>query len=93
MVVFCCKFVLVVISLSTNELMQVKMDMTFEQLVDVVKKLPAAQLKKLKAVIENEAEKQQSNTDFAALLRNGPTATKEQIKTIENNRKLLLKWR
>jgi hypothetical protein len=92
-VVFCCKFVLVVISLSTNELMQVKMDMTFEQLVDVVKKLPAAQLKKLKAVIENEAEKQQSNTDFAALLRNGPTATKEQIKTIENNRKLLLKWR
>ncbi|MHA4739783.1 hypothetical protein [Dyadobacter sp. MSC1_007] len=73
--------------------MQVKMDMTFEQLVDVVKKLPAAQLKKLKAVIENEAEKQQSNTDFAALLRNGPTATKEQIKTIENNRKLLLKWR
>jgi hypothetical protein len=93
LVVFCCKFVLVVISLSTNELMQVKMDMTFEQLVDVVKKLPAAQLKKLKAVIENEAEKQQSNTDFAALLRNGPTATKEQIKTIENNRKLLLKWR
>jgi hypothetical protein len=73
--------------------MQVQTEMTFEQLVDIVKKLPASQLKRLKTIIENETKTEQPNTDFATLLRNGPTATKEQIKAIEYNRKMLSKWR
>ncbi len=73
--------------------MQVQVDITFDQLVDIVKKLPASQLKRLKTIIENETKTQQSNSDFATLLRNGPTATKEQIKAIEHNRKVLSKWR
>jgi hypothetical protein len=73
--------------------MQVQTEMTFEQLVDIVKKLPASQLKRLKTIIENETKTEQPNTDFATLLRNGPTATKEQIKAIETNRKMLSKWR
>lgn len=73
--------------------MQVQSEMTFEQLIDIVRKLPASQMKRLKAIIENQTEAQQPSTDFAALLRNGPTATKEQMKTIEQNRKMLSKWR
>lgn len=73
--------------------MQVQTEMTFDQLVDIVKKLPASQLKRLKTIIENETKTQQHDTDFATLLRNGPTATKEQLKTIEHNSKMLSKWR
>lgn len=73
--------------------MQVQVDITFDQLVDIVKKLPASQLKRLKTIIENETKTQQPNSDFATLLRNGPTATKEQIKAIEHTRKVLSKWK
>lgn len=73
--------------------MQALVDITFDQLVDIVKKLSASQQRRLKAIIENETKTQQPDTDFATLLRNGPTATKEQIKAIEHNRKMLSKWR
>lgn len=73
--------------------MQVQAEITFDQLIDIVKQLPAGQLRRLKTIIENKSRTPQPDTDFATLLRNGPTATKEQLKTIEQNRKMLSKWK
>lgn len=73
--------------------MQVQVDIAFDQLLKVVKKLPVAQLRQLKAVIEKENNDEKSSIDLEDLLLNGPTATKKQIEVIETNRKSINQWR
>lgn len=72
--------------------MQVQVDIGFEQLVKIVKKLPLGQLKQLKAEIEKEA-KEEKSIDLEALLLNGPTANKKQLDIIAKNRKAINQWR
>jgi hypothetical protein len=72
--------------------MQVQVDIGFDQLLQIVKKLPSGQLKQLKAEIEKEAKNHQS-IDLEALLLKGPTATKKQLETIARNRKSINQWR
>jgi len=72
--------------------MQVQLDIEFNQLLKIVKKLPSVQLKLLKAEIEKEAKSVKS-TDLENLLLNGPTATKKQLDTIARNRKAINQWR
>lgn len=67
-------------------------DIGFDQILKIVKKLPAGQLKQLKAEIEKEA-KGNTSADLEALLLNGPTATKKQLDTIAQNRKAINQWR
>ena len=71
--------------------MQVEVDIPFDQLLKVVKKLPASQLRLLKAEIEKEQPK--SDIDLEALLLEGPTATKKQLETIRKNRQAINQWR
>ena len=73
--------------------MQVQIDIGFDQLLTIVKKLPAGQLKQLKAEIEKEVKNEKSKTDLETLLLNGPTATKKQLDIITNNRKAINQWR
>ena len=73
--------------------MQVQVDIAFDQLLKVVRKLPAGQLRLLKAEIEKEGKEGKSKIDLEALLLNGPTATKKQLETIETNRKAINQWR
>jgi hypothetical protein len=68
--------------------MQVKVDIEFDQLLKVVKTLPSAQLKQLKAEIEKETKSDKS-VDLEELLLNGPTATKKQLEVIAKNRKAI----
>lgn len=72
--------------------MQVQVDIQFEQLLKIVKKLPSGQLKILKAEI-NKEEKTGKSSDMEALLLEGPTATKKQLETIAKNRKDINQWR
>ncbi len=75
--------------------MQVQVDIGFDQLLKIVRKLPSEQLKQLKqlkAEIEKEANSSKA-VDLEALLLNGPTATKKQLEVIENNRKAINQWR
>lgn len=72
--------------------MQVQVDIGFDQLLKIVKKLPSGQLKQLKAEIEKEA-KNDNTVDLETLLLNGPTATKKQLDTIAQNRKAINQWR
>ena len=73
--------------------MQVQVDIAFEQLLKVVKKLPAGQLKQLKVEIEKETKGSRSKIDLKTLLLNGPVATKKEIETIKKNRKSINQWR
>jgi hypothetical protein len=68
--------------------MEVQVDIRFDQLLKIVKKLPSGQLKQLKAEIEREA-KSSKNADLETLLLNGPTVTKKQLDTIAKNRKAI----
>ena len=72
--------------------MQVQVDISFDQLLRAVKTLPARQLKQLKAEIEKKAQEKSPN-DLESLLLNGPTATEDELQTIENNRKAINQWR
>jgi hypothetical protein len=73
--------------------MQVQVDIGFEQLVQIVKKLPATRLSKLRAKIEKEFKDEQPKADLETLLLNGSTATKKQLETIAKNRKADNQWR
>ena len=73
--------------------MQVQVDIEFDQLVSIVKKLPAGQLRQLRAEIEREAKDSKSETDLETLLLNGPVATKKQLEIITKNRKAINQWR
>ena len=73
--------------------MQVQVDIGFEQLLQIVKKLPATQLSKLKAEIEKDVTTDSPKVDLEKLLLNGPTATKKQLETIAKNRKAINQWR
>jgi hypothetical protein len=74
------------------DLMQVEVDIEFDQLLKIVKKLPSGQLRQLKAEIEKGAMSN-DRVDLEALLLRGPTATKKQLDTISKNRKAINQWR
>jgi hypothetical protein len=73
--------------------MQAQVDIGFEQLLKVVKALPAGQLKQLKAEIEKKGKNGKSKINLEHLLLNGPVATKKQLRVIEKNRKAINQWR
>ncbi len=71
--------------------MPAKVEIAFDQLIKLVRELPSGKLRKLKAVIEREEKKAQ--TDLTSLLLNGPVATKKQLEQIALNRKAIDQWR
>ncbi|HEV2832826.1 MAG TPA: hypothetical protein VGW31_12670 [Hanamia sp.] len=73
--------------------MQVQLDIAFDQLVRIVRNLPAAQQRKLKSEIDKEMESVKSSMDLEPLLLNGPVATEKELETIANNRKAINQWR
>ncbi len=73
--------------------MKVQIDIGFDQLLNLIKTLPAEQLNQLKNEIEKENKDKKTEIDLEALLLNGPTATKKQLEVIANNRKAINQWR
>lgn len=73
--------------------MQAQINIEFDQLLKIVRTLPARQLRKLKVEIDKEANDKRTKIDLERLLLDGPTATKKQLMIIENNRKALNQWR
>ena len=73
--------------------MQVEVDIEFDDLLKIVKNLPAIQLSKLKKEIEANPEKETKRQDFKSLLLNGPTFSKKQLDNIARTRKAINQWR
>jgi hypothetical protein len=73
--------------------MQVQVDIEFDQLVQIAKKLPVKQWDKLKKEVEAKPVADTEREDFRKLLLNGPTFSKKQLKTIDETRKAINQWR
>jgi hypothetical protein len=64
----------------------------YEELLQVLKKLPADQLLKIQSELEKESNKNQI-TDFREFLLRGPVMSEAQYKLFKENRKSLNQWR
>lgn len=74
--------------------MQVQVDINFDQLVQIAKKLPYAQWNMLKTEVEKDIPARiEPDADFIKLLLSGPTFSEEQLAEIAETRKAINKWR
>lgn len=73
--------------------MQVQVNIGFDELVQIAKKLPAKQWTKLKEEVEAQSSADIEREEFKKMLLNGPTFSKEQLKTIAETRKAINQWR
>ncbi len=73
--------------------MQVQVDIDFEQLVQLAKKLPTTQWTKLKQEVDKETAEDRQVSDLEAFLLTAPTFTKRQLDEITKTRKAINQWR
>ncbi len=72
--------------------MELKLDIPFKQLLELVRQLPPSQKKKLQKELVAEVP-QTINNSLKEFLLTGPVFSEEQIKTIEDTRKSINEWR
>ncbi len=73
--------------------MQVKIDIGFEQLIILAKKLPAVQWAKLKLEVDQSRVKTKKLASIEDFLLAAPTFSKKQLEQIEKNRNAINQWR
>ncbi len=76
--------------------MEVKLDLNFDQVIELIKQLPASQLAKLKMELSDSFLKKKSKKDLSKLqdfLLNAPVMSDEQFEVYQKRRKELSKWR
>jgi hypothetical protein len=73
--------------------MQVQINIGFEQLVQIARKLPSKQWAKLKTEVESTKETAAKQNELERLLLEAPTFSKKQIETIDKTRKEINRWR
>ncbi len=73
--------------------MQLQIDIRFDQLVQLAKRLPATQWTKLKQEVDSEKVADKEVSDMEAFLLTAPTFTKKQFDEIAKTRKALNQWR
>lgn len=73
--------------------MQLQVDIEFDQLVKLAKKLPVNQWTKLKQEVEKEATTDRHATDLEKFLLTASTFTKKQLDEIYKARKAINQWR
>lgn len=73
--------------------MQVEIDIQFDQLVQLAKRLPSTQWTKLKREVEAKEPVEKEREDFRKLLLSGPTFSKKQLDAVAETRKKIDEWR
>ncbi len=76
--------------------MEITIDIGYEQLLAAIKKLPAAKIKQLKSVLNDEFIEQKASKDlseFQIFLLTAPTMSEEQHKQYQADRKNFNSWR
>ncbi len=73
--------------------MQAQVDIGFDQLVQLAKRLPATKWKKLKKEVEASTPKDIEREEFKKLLLNGPIFSKKQLDVVAETRKRINQWR
>jgi hypothetical protein len=72
--------------------MELKMEIGLDQLIQAIKQLPAKQLARLKAELNNAVPERSDKEAFKAFLLQAPVFTDEQINLIQDARKSMNKW-
>lgn len=72
--------------------MQIQVDIGFDELLEVINRLPENQLILLKNAIERKPETN-GNASFKNLLLTGPTMSEKQIDAMKEARNSIDKWR
>ena len=73
--------------------MQAQVDIGFDQLVQLAKRLPATQWTALKKEVETTKPTDNDREDFRNFLLNGPTFSQKQLDAIAQTRKEIDEWR
>jgi hypothetical protein len=73
--------------------MQLQVDIEFDQLVKLAKKLPVNQWNKLKQEVDKETTMDRQTSDLEKFLLTAPTFTKKQLNEIDKTRKAINQWR
>ena len=73
--------------------MQIQVDIGFDDLIRIVKKLPKEQLLKFKSELEKQNVADTQLQDLELFLLSGPTFSEKQLETIEQTRKAINQWR
>ena len=76
--------------------MQLTVDIQYEQLIDIIRHLPANQLAKIKSDLENTVtvnKDETGKTDFQEFLLKGPVMSDVQYSAFKENRKKFNQWR
>lgn len=72
--------------------MQVQLDIGFEQLVQLAKRLPTRQWTKLKQEVDGEKSKAKETSELEKFLLSAPTFGKKQLEEIAKTRKAVNQW-
>lgn len=67
--------------------MQVQIDIQFDQLVKLAKRLPSKQWMKLKEEVEANEPMEKEREDFRKILLGGPAFSKKQLEVVAETRK------
>ena len=73
--------------------MQIHVDIGFDDLIRIVKKLPKDQLLKFKKELEKQATADTQAQDLESFLMSAPTFSAKQLETIAQTRKAINEWR
>lgn len=76
--------------------MQLTVDIKYEQLIDIIRHLPANQLAKIKTDLENTVfanGAEAGKTEFQEFLLRGPVMSDSQYSAFKENRKAFNQWR
>lgn len=73
--------------------MEMKVQVPFQELLTIVKKLSPSQKAKLRAELNEEKVETKQQDDFIEYLLKGPVYTDKDIQIIQENRKSITAWR
>lgn len=73
--------------------MQLQIEIGFEQLVQLAKKLPSQQWLKMKQEVDKQQSVNKTAGDLESFLLSAPTFSKKQIDEIAKTRKAINQWR
>jgi hypothetical protein len=73
--------------------MQIQLDINFEQLLQLVKKLPKSQWVKLKSEMDDLNPSVPSASELENFLMNAPTFSEEQLNAIYEAKRKLESWK
>jgi hypothetical protein len=73
--------------------MQLTVDINIEQLIQILRSLPANQREKIKSELNKSAIQDKNRNSFQEFLLKGPTMTDSQYEEFLENRKKMNQWR